>query len=136
MTLKTTLPSSTTVPDASNASAVRNDSSSPVVQWAEARRAYPIYAALAKQFDIVSAPYPDGELPPDRPTREILERDFQWLDNMDAQVKAFQIRQLPPATLNAKEENLRAFIQRHLQKADKSDADRDKIDFLLVQYFA
>ncbi|MGB9403682.1 MAG: hypothetical protein WCA98_09080 [Candidatus Acidiferrales bacterium] len=136
MTLKTTLPSSTTAPDTSNASAVHNDSSSPVVQWAEARRAYPIYAALAKQFDIVSAPYPDGELPPDRPTREILERDFQWLDNMDAQVKAFQIRQLPPATLNAKEENLRAFIQRHLQKADKSDADRDKIDFLLVQYFA
>jgi hypothetical protein len=55
---------------------------------------------------------------------------------MDAQVKAYQIRQLPPSTLNAKEEGLRAFIQRHLNKAQKNAADRDKIDFLVVQYFA
>ena len=55
---------------------------------------------------------------------------------MDGLVKVFQIRQLPPATLNAKEEGLRAFIQRHLKKSQKTTSDRDKIDFLLVQYFA
>ena len=38
--------------------------------------------------------------------------------------------------LNAKEEGLRAFIQRHLRKPEKTAADRDKVDFLLVQYFA
>src|SRR5437016_2594025 len=39
-------------------------------------------------------------------------------------------------TLNASEAGLRALIQRHLRKTTKSNYDRDKIDFLLVQYFA
>jgi hypothetical protein len=39
-------------------------------------------------------------------------------------------------TLNASETGLRALIQRHLRKPKKSNVDRDKIDFLLVQYFA
>jgi hypothetical protein len=51
-------------------------------------------------------------------------------------VRAFQIRQLPPATLNASEQSLRAFVHRQLRKPDKTNADRDKIDLLLVQYFA
>ncbi len=34
------------------------------------------------------------------------------------------------------EENLRYLIARHLDKKQKSEADKDKIDFLLVQYFA
>jgi hypothetical protein len=39
-------------------------------------------------------------------------------------------------TLNASESGLRALILRHLRKPVKSNVDRDKIDFLLVQYFA
>lgn len=104
--------------------------------WAEARRAYPIYAALARQFEISETPYSEGEAVPEEIGPAVVERNLRWFDEMDAQVKAFQIRQLPPATLNAKEEGLRAFIQRHLRKPQKSVADRDKIDFLLVQYFA
>ncbi|HEY2115588.1 MAG TPA: hypothetical protein VGJ51_10875, partial [Candidatus Angelobacter sp.] len=34
------------------------------------------------------------------------------------------------------EENLRYLIARHLDKTQKNEADKDKIDFLLVQYFA
>ena len=49
---------------------------------------------------------------------------------------AYQIRQLPPQILNGSEENLRALIHRQLKKEDKTTADRDKIDLLLVQYFA
>lgn len=104
--------------------------------WAEARRAYPIYAALARQFEISETPYSQGEAVPEEIGPAVVERNLRWFDEMDAQVKAFQIRQLPPATLNAKEEGLRAFIQRHLRKSEKTVADRDKIDFLLVQYFA
>jgi hypothetical protein len=104
--------------------------------WAEARRAYPIYAALARQFEISATPYSEGEAVPEEIGPAVVERNLRWFDEMDAQVKAYQIRQLPPATLNAKEEGLRAFIQRHLRKAEKTTADRDKIDFLLVQYFA
>ena len=140
MNWKTPLPTDqaaleTEAPD----SAVGNASAgfdSSVDKWAEARAAYPIYAALAKQFGLSELSYPEGELPPAKPTREIYERDLQWLDEIDANTKAFQIRQLPPATINAHEEALRTFIHRQLRKPNKSESDRDKIDFLTVQYFA
>jgi hypothetical protein len=105
-------------------------------QWAEARVAYPLYAALAAQFNLVPLAYPAGELPPARPTREVFDRDLQWFAEIDEKVRAYQIRQLPSETLNASEEALRAFIQRQLKKPDKTTVDRDKIDLLLVQYFA
>jgi hypothetical protein len=105
-------------------------------RWAEARLAYPLYAALATQFNFAEAPYPAGELPPARPTRDVFDRDLKWVDSVDEKVRAFQIRQLPPETLNASEESLRAFILRQLRKPEKTTIDRDKIDLLLVQYFA
>ena len=105
-------------------------------RWTEARLAYPLYAALATQFELAQAPYPAGELPPARPTRDVFDRDLQWFDAIDEKVRAFQIRQLPPEVLNASEEALRAFIQRLLKRPGKTNADRDKIDLLLVQYFA
>lgn len=105
-------------------------------RWTEARHAYPLYAALATQFNLAPLPHPAGELPPLRPTRDVFDRDLQWLDTIDEKVRAFQIRQLPPETLNASEVALRSFIQRLLKKPDKTNVDRDKIDLLLVQYFA
>jgi hypothetical protein len=105
-------------------------------RWTEARLAYPLYAALTTQFNFAPAPYPAGELPPARPTRDIFDRDLKWVDSVDEKVRAFQIRQLPPETLNASEESLRAFIQHQLRKSEKTTIDRDKIDLLLVQYFA
>jgi HPt (histidine-containing phosphotransfer) domain-containing protein len=107
-----------------------------VAQWSEARNAYPLYAALATQFTFGPLPYPAGELPPQRPAREVFDSVLKWLDGIDARVRAFQIRQLPSETLNASEQNLRAFLQRQLRKQEKTTADRDKIDLLLVQYFA
>jgi hypothetical protein len=105
-------------------------------RWTEARLAYPLYAALATQFQLAPPPYAASELPPARPTREIFDGDLQWFDSIDDSVRAFQIRQLPPETLNASQEALRAFIQRLLKRPEKTTVDRDKIDLLLVQYFA
>ena len=105
-------------------------------RWTEARLAYPLYAALATQFNFATPPYPAGEMPPARPTREVFDRDLQWVDSIDEKVLAYQIRQLPPETLNKSEENLRSFILRQLRKTNKTTSDRDKIDLLLVQYFA
>jgi hypothetical protein len=104
-------------------------------QWQEARLVYPIYAALATQFDLEPLPYAAGELPPERPTREVFDGDLKWLDAIDQKLLAYQIRQLPPQILNGSEEGLRALINRQLKKPDKTNADRDKIDLLLVQYF-
>lgn len=105
-------------------------------QWEEARLTYPIYSALAAQFNLAPLPYRDGELPPARPTRAIFERHLQWMEAVDAKALAYQLRQIPPSILNASEEGLRALVHRHLRQANKTNADRDKIDLLLVQYFA
>jgi len=105
-------------------------------QWSEARLAYPLYAALAAQFNFAPLPHPAGEMPPLRPTRDVFDADLKWYDTIDENLRAFQIRQLPPEILNASEDGLRAFLQRQLRKQEKTAADRDKIDLLLVQYFA
>jgi hypothetical protein len=130
MTLKSNV---TTLKPPANAQSAPGDF---VAQWTEARGAYPLYAALATQFNLAPLPHPAGELPPLRPTRDIFDGDLKWLDAIDEKVRAFQIRQLPSETLNASEESLRAFLHRQLRKPEKTTADRDKIDLLLVQYFA
>ncbi|MFZ3217934.1 MAG: hypothetical protein WA192_17880 [Candidatus Acidiferrales bacterium] len=107
-----------------------------VAQWIEARDAYPLYAALSAQFDFGPLPHPAGEQPAQRPTREVFDAGLKWMDGIDAKVRAYQIRQLPPEILNASEKSLRALLQRQLRKLEKSTADRDKIDLLTVQYFA
>ena len=56
---------------------------------------------------------------------------------MDKRVIVYQLRHLlQMTTLNASESSLKALIERHLRKPTKTHFDRDKIDFLLVQYFA
>ncbi len=105
-------------------------------QWEEACLTYPIYSALATQFNLAPLPYRDGELPPARPTRAIFERQLKWLDEVDEKALAYQLRQIPPSILNASEEGLRSLVRRHLRRPHKTSADRDKIDLLLVQYFA
>jgi hypothetical protein len=110
--------------------------SSLAARWAEARLVYPLYAAAAAQFDLAPLPYAADELPPLEPISEVFDRDTKWLDEVDDKLRAFQIRQLHPEILNASEPRLNAFIQRQLRKPDKAQADQDKIDLLLVQYFA
>ena len=106
-------------------------------QWKEARSVFPIYLALAKQLEI--------EIPFTQAKRNLAEKPdlvtfsqvHEWLDAMDQRVLVHQLRHLlQMTTLNASESGLRGLIQRHLRKAKKSNIDRDKIDFLLVQYFA
>src|ERR1700758_5652427 len=120
MTLKSNV---TTLKPPANAQSAPGDF---LAQGTEPRSAYPLYAALTTQFNSAPLPHPAGELPPLRPTRDVFDKDLKWLDEIDEKVRAFQIRQLPSEILNASEENLRAFLQRQLRKADKNTVDRDK----------
>ncbi|MGC2765216.1 MAG: hypothetical protein WB607_06900 [Candidatus Acidiferrum sp.] len=106
-------------------------------QWEEARSVFPIYLALAKHLQI-EIPFPQNQRVLQEKPEDAFSKQVQaWLDSMDAQVQAHQLRQLlQTTTLNASESGLRALIMRHLRKPSKSNPDRDKIDFLLVQYFA
>ncbi len=106
-------------------------------EWAELRSAFPIYLALAKQLEIAIPLTQDKRNLPEKPPLELFKQVQTWLDSLDQRVLAHQLRHLlQMTTLNASESGLRALIQRHLRKPSKTNIDRDKIDFLLVQYFA
>ena len=107
------------------------------LQWKEAREVFPIYLALGKQLKI-EIPLPQAKRNlPEKPDLELFTQVHDWLDSMDQQVMVHQLRHLlQMTTLNASETGLRALISRHLRKSKKTNTDRDKIDFLLVQYFA
>jgi hypothetical protein len=106
-------------------------------QWDEARSVFPIYLALAKQLTVEIPFPPDKRHLPEKPDLDTFSKVQTWLNVMDQQVLVYQLRHLlQMTTLNASEAGLRALIQRHLRKPSKSNMDRDKSDFLLVQYFA
>src|SRR6202030_1012881 len=104
-------------------------------RWAETVSVFPIYLALAKQLGI-AIPFAQRKLP-DTPDAELSSQVQSWLDSMDQRVLVYQLRHLlQMTTMNASENSLKSLIERHLRKPTKSTFDRDKIDFLLVQYFA
>jgi hypothetical protein len=106
-------------------------------QWEELRSVFPIYVALAKQLEIAIPIPQDKRNLPEKPPLELFKQVQNWLDGLDSRVLVHQLRHLlQQTTLNASESGLRALIQRHLRKPAKTNTDRDKIDFLLVQYFA
>ncbi len=111
--------------------------SSRQTQWTEARSVFPIYLALAKQLKF-EVPFSQAKRNlPEQAEQDLFIQVHEWLDSMDIRVQVHQLRHLlPMTTLNASETGLRALIQRHLRKPKKSNTDRDKVDFLLVQYFA
>src|SRR5215475_2604217 len=106
-------------------------------QWAEYRSVFPIYVALAKQLQLEIPISQNKRILPENFDGELYAKIQTWLDVMDQQVMVHQLRHLlQMTTLNASESGLRALIMRHLRKQAKTTADRDKADFLLVQYFA
>jgi hypothetical protein len=106
-------------------------------QWNEARSVFPIYLALAKQLGL-EVPFTQAKRSlPEKPDLDTFNSVHEWLDSMDLRVMVHQLRHLlQMTTLNASESGLQSLIQRHLRKPKKSSVDRDKVDFLLVQYFA
>jgi hypothetical protein len=120
-----------------NLPAPTKSDSSRQAAWEEIRSVFPIYLALAKHLQI-EIPFPQNKrVLPALADLELFSQAQTWLDSMDQQVLVHQLRHLlQMTTLNASESGLRALIMRHLRKNAKSVTDRDKIDFLMVQYFA
>ena len=120
-----------------NTPAAPRIASSRQAKWAEDRSVFPIYLALGKQLEI-EIPFPQEKRNlPEKPDLELFDEVETWLDEMDQRVAVHELRKLlQTTTLNANETSLCALIHRHLQKSSKTNFDRDKIDFLLVQYFA
>ncbi|MGD1079597.1 MAG: hypothetical protein ABR881_14845 [Candidatus Sulfotelmatobacter sp.] len=105
-------------------------------QWKSARRLYPIYFELAREFAIDVKPCADLEAGVDTPGKETVEQANRWLDEMDQHIQVHQMRQFLQTSSLANQEGLLSLLQHFLAKTAKTDAMRDKIDFLLVQYFS
>ena len=104
--------------------------------WRIARRLYSVYIELDRTFELDVPGCPELEAAADSPEADARDRVLQWFEEIDNHVQVWQLRQLLQSTSLQNEENLRYLIVRHLNKKQKTEADKDKVDFLLVQYFA
>ena len=95
----------------------------------------PIYSSLIREF-VVEVPACDVPEDSPSPSPEAVEAVEAWLQRVDAQIQVHQLRQFLQTTTLANETVLRDLLVHHLQKTVKTPSDRDKIDFLLVQYFS
>jgi len=108
----------------------------PAAQWNSARRLYPIYFELAREFVIDVPPCADLEAGVETPGKDALEQANRWLEDMDQRIQVHQMRQFLQTTSLVNQAGLLDLLQHFLARPEKSDAIRDKIDFLLVQYFS
>jgi hypothetical protein len=108
----------------------------PAAQWNAARRLYPIYFELAREFVIDVQPCADLEAGVETPGKEALEQAARWIDELDTRVQVHQLRQFLQTSSLVNPEGLLDLTRHFLEKSAKTDAVRDKIDFLLVQYFS
>jgi hypothetical protein len=94
----------------------------------------PIYSALVREFviDVPAGPVDDGA----SPSPESVEQVSSWFLQVDSQIQVHQLRQFLQSTQLADEAALRGLLLHHIQKSVKSSSDRDKTDYLLVQYFS
>jgi hypothetical protein len=104
--------------------------------WANARRMHPIYAEMAREFAIEVTECQDLEAGAETPGRESVEQAQQWLNAVDEKIQVHQLRQFLQTSSRADEECLVDIVQHLLRKNPRTDSLRDKIDFLLVQYFS
>ena len=105
-------------------------------QWKSARRLYPIYFELAREFAVDVKPCADLEAGVDTPGKETVEQAQRWLDEMDQHIQVHQLRQFLQTSPLANQEGLLRLVEYFLAKTTKTDSMRDKVDFLLVQYFS
>jgi hypothetical protein len=104
--------------------------------WSSARRLHPIYSELAREFVIDAPAFAALDEPVDSPDRETVENAQKWLQDMDERIQVHQLRQFLQTSAIVENGGLIAMAQHFLGKPARSDASRDKIDFLLVQYFS
>ncbi len=103
--------------------------------WSTARRLYPIYTELAREFtiDLPLCPAMDGA---GLPSPEVVEQAQEWLNAVDERLQVHQLRQFLQTSSVIEPAGLVDLVQHFLSKTNRSDGMRDKIDFLLVQYFS
>lgn len=112
------------------------ESDESAAEWQELLLLYPLYCALDREFVIDFPRCSDLEAGVKTPTQDSVEQAQQWFADMDQRIQVHQLRQFLQTTTLTTENGLRAMLQHYLGKLQRSSSDRDKIDFLLVQFFS
>ncbi len=105
-------------------------------EWREARLLYPLYTTLGREFVLEIPSCPDLESGLEDPPKESVEQAREWFLAMDQKIQVHQLRQFLQTTSLTSEEALQTLLEHHLNRVTRIDSDRDKIDFLLVQFFS
>jgi hypothetical protein len=104
--------------------------------WNRARSLHPIYADLAREFAIEAPVCAELEAAVEAPEPKSVEQAQQWLNDMDELIQVHQLRQFLQTSSLVDPDGIVRLLQHFLSKATRNDSGRDKIDFLLVQYFS
>jgi hypothetical protein len=104
--------------------------------WSSARRLHPIYVELAREFVIDAPGFAALDEPVDSPDEDTVKQAQQWLHDMDERIQVHQLRQFLQTSTLVDRDGLVALLKHFLAKPTRTDSSRDKIDFLLVQYFS
>jgi hypothetical protein len=99
-----------------------------------ARLIYPIYRALIERFELEMFSCRDLDQEPTADP-EVLNRIRLWFSEADKHIEVAHIRQYLQS-IAVQEVVIRALIFSYLQKQEKTDSDRYKLDFLLGHYLA
>jgi hypothetical protein len=108
----------------------------PAAEWRSVQLLYALYTTLAREFTIDLPACTELEIGGDAPEPEFLEVGRVWLLDTDKHIPVHQLRQFFQTSRLADEKALRTVLTHHLRKPEHDDSDRDKIDFLLVQFFS
>src|SRR5689334_24381095 len=90
-------------------------------QWKSARRLYPIYFELAREFAIDVKACADLEAGVDTPGKETVEQANRWLEEMDQLIQVHQLRQFLQTSSLVNQEELLGLLQHSLAKTTKTD---------------
>lgn len=110
--------------------------SGPAAEWKTAQILHSLYSALAQEFVIELPPCSELESGEEVPPPEFLDAARAWLAQVDERIPVHQLRQFLQTSNLANERSLRAVLEHYLHKSEHSAFDRDKIDFLFVQFFS
>ncbi len=105
-------------------------------EWREARRIYPVYSAVISRFELPVKHCQHLDSPIDRADDDAIKQVREWLECVDEKIEAAQLRQVLQTTTLATEDSMRSLARRYLRKKDATEAYRDRIEFLLAQYFS
>jgi hypothetical protein len=104
--------------------------------WQNHRAVYPLYTSLAGAIGIEVQPCQELAEDLGIPSAETLSDAGKWLEEMDRNVQVHQLRHFLQTAPGVTEDTLRDLLLHHLSKPQPTDHDRDKVDFLLVQFLS